>query len=355
MKNHPSPSPDRHSKFPQPAPLVGILGALAVAFNWAIPAAQAGDPFRSTNPSPMGDHIEMAFDAMFEQGNYVEASRHLAQAETTEGDEPLVYAMLGALAYLDQDWADLNRYADETLTKGSALVAQDPLRGNLYRAIGHFLEGAYVLSPAGEGTLRGLPTVLNKLQEVYAALGEAQKVNPNDPELNLIQGFMDLQVAVNLPLASPKKAVQRLEGAAAPRFIADWGIALAYRDLNRLPEALDRVNAALNASGQQNPQLYHLRAQILRKQAEQGNSALFAQAQADFETALAKANQLPKVVVGDIAREYCRNQIQVDQVERDCSTVRQKIMQVSGTWGPTLTPQGGDVVVVSPTAEDGGV
>jgi len=235
MKNHPSPSPDRHSKFPQPAPLVGILGALAVAFNWAIPAAQAGDPFRSTNPSPMGDHIEMAFDAMFEQGNYVEASRHLAQAETTEGDEPLVYAMLGALAYLDQDWADLNRYADETLTKGSALVAQDPLRGNLYRAIGHFLEGAYVLSPAGEGTLRGLPTVLNKLQEVYAALGEAQKVNPNDPELNLIQGFMDLQVAVNLPLASPKKAVQRLEGAAAPRFIADWGIALAYRDLNRLP------------------------------------------------------------------------------------------------------------------------
>lgn len=314
------------------------LGAFALVLNLGIPFASAGDPFRSSNPEAIGPHTEAAFRAMMEEGNYREAAEHLSMAQSAEAGEPLVYAMLASLAYLEQDWGQLRAYGRQTLSAAESLKATSPLRGHLYTAIGHFLEGAYVLSPGGEGTLRGVPTALNKLQEVYGALNEAKKINPNDPELNLVQGFMDLQIAVNLPLTSPKKAIERLETNAAPRFIADWGIALAYRDLNQLTEALSRVNGALAASGGQNPQLYHLRAQILRKQGEAGNSAAFAQARQDFEAALAGANGLPKQIVKEIAYEYCRNQINLDAIERDCRAFRQSAIQTADSWGPDVVP-----------------
>ncbi|WP_353259779.1 Sll0314/Alr1548 family TPR repeat-containing protein [Prochlorothrix hollandica] len=318
--------------------LAQTLGTLALVLNIGVPFASAGDPFRSTEPQPIGEHTEAAFDAMFENGDYATAMEHLEMAQSTEAGEPLVYAMLAAISYLDQDWSQVSAYTRQTLTAAEALQPTSPLRGHLYTAIGHFMEGAYALSPAGEGSLRGVPTALNKLQEVYGSLNAAKAINANDPELNLIQGFMDLQIAVNLPLATPKKAIQRLETTAAPRFLADWGIALAYRDLNQLPDALTRVNAALDNSGNLNPQLYHLRAQVLRKQGEGGNAALFDQARQDFELALTKADQLPKAIAADIGYEYCRNQITIDQVDRDCGAFRQKIRQEPGTWGPASLP-----------------
>lgn len=314
------------------------LGAFALVLNLGVPFASAGDPFRSTNPEAIGPHTEAAFRAMMEEGNYREAAEHLEAAKSAEAGEPLVYAMLASFAYLEQDWGQVRTYASQTLSTAAALQASSPLRSHLYTAIGHFLEGAYVLSPGGEGTLRGVPTALNKLQEVYGSLNAAKQINPNDPELNLIQGFMDLQIAVNLPLTSPKKAIERLETNAAPEFIADWGIALAYRDLNNLSEALDRVNQALTASGGQNPQLYHLRAQILRKQGEAGNPAAFNQARQDFETALDGASGLPKQIVKDIAYEYCRNQFSVDAIERDCGAFRQRASQTTHAWGPDVVP-----------------
>lgn len=314
------------------------LGALALVLNLGIPLAQAGDPFRTSNPAAIGPHTEAAFRAMMERGNYREAAHHLDMAQDAEATDPLVYAMLASLAYLSEDWSALQGHARQTLSAAEALQGSSPLRSHLYTAIGHFLEGAHVLSPAGEGTLRGVPTALSKLEAVYGALGEAKKIDPNDPELNLIQGFMDLQIAVNLPLTSPRKAIERLEANAAPEFIADWGIALAYRDLDKLAEALDRVNGAIVATNGQNPQLYHLRAQIFRKQGEAGDPAAFDRARADFEKALMGANNLPSQIVGEIAYEYCRNQANLDQMSRDCGAFKRAASQTTTVWGPEVMP-----------------
>ena len=57
---------------------------------WANPA-WAGDPFRSTNPRPIGDNTEAAFVEIFKNGNYLEAKTYLEQAVETEPDEPLAF------------------------------------------------------------------------------------------------------------------------------------------------------------------------------------------------------------------------------------------------------------------------
>jgi hypothetical protein len=43
-----------------------------------------------------------------------------------------------------------------------------------------------------------------------------KKVDPNDPELNLITGYMDLMLAVNLPFSDPAQAIERLEKYGSP-------------------------------------------------------------------------------------------------------------------------------------------
>ena len=314
-----------------------ILGAVMLSWSLGIGPGLAGDPFRSSNPQPIGPETEAAFNAVFQAGNYAEAATHLEQAEKQEAEEPMVYALLASLAYLDQDWATLNSYASQTRQAAESLAKTNPLRGHLYLAIGYFMEGAYALST--QGSTQGAITALGKLQEVYGELDQAKKINPQDPELNLVQGFMDLQIAVNLPFANPSASIEQLEKYAEPSYLADWGIALAYRDLKQYDKAIDYVNRAL-ANTQEHPQLFYLRAQILR---EQGNakkdSGLNVKAQTDFRRALAKSSQMPKPLVAQIFREYCRNQIQIDQKERDCGALRRPILDAPDRWGPETLPE----------------
>lgn len=313
-----------------------FLVAILLSWSLSTSAGLAGDPFRTKNPQPIDETAEAAFNAIFRDGDYPTAAVHLEEARADEVEEPLVYALLASLAYLDEDWDALATYATETLTVAEALTEDNPLRGYLYGAIGHFLEGSHALLAGNEA--QGVLIALSKLQQVYGDLDKARQVNPEDPELNLVQGFMDLLIAVNLPFANPEAAIEQLEQYAQPNYLADWGIALAYRDLKRFDQALDSVNRAL-AGTSDHPQLYYLRAQILR---EQGialeDTGILIRAQTDFRRALAKSAQLPKALVSQVFREYCRNQNQIDQQARNCGDLRRPIQEAEGRWGPEQIP-----------------
>jgi tetratricopeptide (TPR) repeat protein len=273
----------------------------AIALNLWVSPSLAGDPFRSSEPHKIGDQTEAAFKAIFQQGNYPEAERYLQNALSNEPNEPLAYAMKASLAYGKKDMAKLDTYSQKTLETGQKLISIDPLRGNLYTAVGHFLEGAVILTR--EGTVNGAPKALGRLRQVYEYLDKAEAISTNDPELNLLKGYMDLMLAVNLPFASPDQAIERLERNAAPQYLVDRGIALAYRDLKQYSQALEYANRAIKTTSD-NPEIYYLKAQILKEQGRQEKSQqLIQEAIANFDKALTKRSQLPANLVKQIESE----------------------------------------------------
>ena len=276
----------------------------AIALNLWVNPSLAGDPFRNNEPHQVGDQTEAAFKAIFQQGNYPAAQRYLEQAVSKEPNEPLAYAMSASLAYGNKDWAKLDTYSQKTLEAGQKLISSDPLRGNLYTAVGYFLEGAVIITR--EGTVNGVPQAFSRLRQVYEYLDKAEAISANDPELTLIKGYMDLLLAVNLPFASPDQAIGRLEQNAAPQYLVDRGIALAYRDLKRYPQALEYVNRAIKTTSD-NPEIYYLKAQILKQLGQKEKSQqMIQEAIANFDKALTKKSQLPGDLVKQIERERSR-------------------------------------------------
>ncbi len=272
----------------------GLL-ALGLSLSVALPSL-AADPFRTASPHDIGDNTEAAFKAIFRDGDYVGAREYLEQAETTEDDEPLVHAMLASMAYLDADWDEVANRAELTKTKAQALVATDPLRGHLYTAVGVFLEGAHVLKT--RGVARGTPTALAMLQRVFSELDDAESIDPNDPELNLLKGYMDLMLAVNLPFSNPAEAIARMDQYGSPIYLSQRGIAIGYRDLEQYDEAIAAVNQALGAAPE-NPELFYLKAQLLARQGAREESVAL------FNQALDYADQLPQPLVQRITWEGC--------------------------------------------------
>ncbi len=272
-----------------------------IAINLWVNPSLAGDPFRNREPHQIGDQTEAAFKAIFQQGNYPAADRYLQQALSKEPNEPLAYAMKASLAYGKKDWAKVDTYSQKTLETGQKLTPSDPLRGNLYTAVGHFLEGAVVITR--ERTVNGVPQALSRLRQVYEYLDKAEAISANDPELNLIKGYMDLLLAVNLPFATPDQAIRRLEQNAAPGYLVDRGIALAYRDLKQYSQALEYVNRAITTTSD-NPEIYYLKAQILKRLGQkEKRQQIIQEAIANFDKALAKKSQLPGDLVKQIERE----------------------------------------------------
>jgi tetratricopeptide (TPR) repeat protein len=295
-----------HSTVPLKRKVAIALSSAAIVLTSFVSPTVAADPFRTENAHSIDAGTEAAFRAIFEQGDYVGAQAALAEASP---DEPLAHAMKASLAYLNRDWEGLSQNATRTREAAEQLVQSDPLRGHLYTAVGHFLEGAYVLTT--QGTVRGAPAALNKLQRVFNSLDEAKQIAPDDPELNLLQGYMDLMLAVNLPFSNPNQAIERLETYAAPAYIAQRGIALGYRDLEQQDKAMVAVDRALELAPE-NPELYYLKAQILVKQRRYPESLAY------FSQALEKQAQLPQRLANQIAWEECRAQNTVDSGNRPC-------------------------------------
>lgn len=275
-------------------PLAAIT---AVTLTLVSTPAFAGDPFRDNSDHNIGPHTEEAFESFFKAGDYVGARAALELAMESEADDPLVHGMAASMAYLDEDWDTVAAEAELTRSTAEALLETDPLRGHLYSAVGIFMEGAHMMST--QGVARSTPAALAMLQQVFGHIGEAEKLDSTDPELNLVKGFMDLMLAVNLPFSDPAEAIDRLSEYGNPGYLAYRGIALGYRDLGQFTDAMDAVDEALT-SAPENPELFYLKAQLHRRQSETDESV------AMFEKALEYADQLPSSLARKIYKEKCR-------------------------------------------------
>ena len=278
----------------------GGLLALGLSLTMAMPTL-AADPFRGASSDRIDDNTEAAFLLIFKEGKYKDAAEKLEAEKAAGSSEPLVYAMLASTAYLEDTEQGLDALLENaTLTKqkAEALKASDPLRGHLYTAVGTFLQGAHLLQV--KGVADGTPEALGMLQEVFAELDAAEARDPADAELNLLKGYMDLMLAVNLPFSNPAEAISRINDYGNPTYLAQRGIAIGYRDLEDYDNALVSVNAALEeAPG--NPELLYLKAQILSRRDQSQSESL-----ALFNQALAEGDQLPSGLRGQIGYEKCR-------------------------------------------------
>lgn len=277
------------------ASLVSV--AIAASIGFTNGSVRAEDPFRDKNARDIGKYTEKAFKTIFLEGDYQAVRQELEKAELKEPKEPLAHAMLASLAYTEKDWEKIKQYALQTLESAELLSATDPVRGNLYLAVGHFLDGAYIYEK--EGAL----DAIDKLQLVFKYLDRAEDADPNDPELNLIKGYMDLLLAVNLPFSKPEQAIARFKGFAAPDYLVERGLAVAYRDLKQYNRALKYADKALE-NAPDNPEHYYLKGQILRQIGkEKNNPKVLTEAVENFELALAKSAQLPDFVLETLEKE----------------------------------------------------
>ncbi|MGA7933452.1 MAG: hypothetical protein WCA35_07885, partial [Kovacikia sp.] len=138
---------------------LSIVSAAIVSLSLGASPSFAKDPFRSTNARPISDITESAFRAFFEQGDYTAAAKYVSQSDP---NEPMTQAMKASLAYIN--WQNSNdpqvleqfhTFATRTRDSAQALLPKDALRGNLYLAVGHFLEAAYAVLK--DGTVKGTP------------------------------------------------------------------------------------------------------------------------------------------------------------------------------------------------------
>ncbi len=286
-------------KFRYPCRLLILTSAVLLT---STTGAWAGDPFRAGETRrPISAATEAVFVAVFQEGNYVKGKQLLPAALKASSQEPLTLTMAGGMAFLDGNWADLNRYANQTLQAAQKLSAKDPLRGNLYQAVGNFLLAAYDMSEGGAGPVAGTALALMRAQDVFGYLNQAKAINPKDPELNLIQGFIEWGVANNLGIFKIEDAIDRLQTEATPPYLSYRGVALAYRDLNQSQAALEAIEKALVAAPN-NPELLYLKAQILSQAGNKQASLSF------FNQALSMREQLPSELVKQIQLE--RDQVQ---------------------------------------------
>ena len=288
--------------------VIALPLSVAMVVSLGHDAAWAKDPFREENPRDIGEHTETAFKTIFLEGDYKTVTKELELAESEEAEEPLAHAMLASLAYTENDWEAIKKYALQTLESAQLLSQKDPLRGNLYLAVGHFMDGAYIYEK--EGAI----DAIEKLQLVFRYLDRAEDVDPDDPELNLIKGYMDLLLAVNLPFSKPEQAIARFESYAAPNYLVERGLAVAYRDLKKYDEALKYADKALETAPE-NPEHYYLKGQILRQIGKKENNIkALEEALDNFALALERSEQLPEFVLKTLERENRLTQEKIAEI-----------------------------------------
>ncbi|MEN9224050.1 MAG: Sll0314/Alr1548 family TPR repeat-containing protein [Thermostichus sp. HHBFW_bins_43] len=274
--------------------IMGRLGKLLGIFCWVWGSTLpvwAQDPFRSgANARPISPEVAAAFEEFFCAGRYSQSREKLEAAKAASPEEPMVYALLAALAYQEGDMQEFAQMATRTRQVATELKKTDPLRGHLYEGVGYGLEAANTV--VRDGVVIGLPKALPTLNQLFASIRAAQALDGSDPELNLLNGYMDLLLTYR------EKALNQFR-LAAPDYMSYRGQALAYRDMQRYEEALAAVDQAI-ATSCDNPELYYLKAQILvSKGADREAVPLFDQA-------LQASAQLPESLVDQIQMERDR-------------------------------------------------
>lgn len=289
------------------APLRSLTRASAIALvaTAVAIAPAAADPFRANDPREVDPQTETAFAQMFAEGNYPAARATLDAAIAANSPDPLTYALRAALAYLDEDWSLVQQMADHTLSTARNL--DDPLRSELYQGIAYALQGGYLISEGGKGPVQGAPEALALLPQANAALAAAAALDPQDPELNLVQGYLELALSDVLPFGNVESAIGPLQ-TSAPNYLAHRGLAVAYRRARNYDRALTEIDQAL-ALTPNNPELWYLRGQILRRWAEAQtpvNLPALYETVSLFEQVLAVRDQLPEDAMDHLSKNELR-------------------------------------------------
>jgi len=276
------------------ASLSASLLAALVSVATAMPSF-AADPFRTTNPRAIGNETQKAFELMFKEGNYVAAVKQLDQAVRAEADDPLVFALRASTFYATEDYLGMQVANKRVRRNAEALKDKDPYA---YLAVSDLIEAGYIIKTEG---VSSAPKVLPLVQNVFDNIKKAQDIDANDPELNLIKGYIDILIAAVLPLSDLESALTSLRQYSSPDYLKWRGVAMAYRDARQVDSALDAINKAL-ASAPNNPELYHLKGQILWIQ---GGSSLPV-AVKQYEIALSKSKQINPSMLTEIRKECSR-------------------------------------------------
>lgn len=204
-----------------------------------------------------GINVEQAQIALFKDGDYIKAREYLTTALKTDPNEPLTYAMNTLYPFSSGDYEQVKAYGNKTIEVAKRLSKTDPLRGNLYQGVGLAILGAYEMKRDNGGALGAL----SKLQKVFEYMDRAKKIDPNSRELNLIQGYMNLLLAVNVPFSDTQQAIAQLRNAE-PKYLAWRGIYIGYRDLKEYGRATVAIDKAISLAPN-NPELTYYKAQIL--------------------------------------------------------------------------------------------
>lgn len=292
-----------------------LTSAAIVAMSLWAGSVLAKDPFRTANPRPINDNTQAAFEAFFKKGDYKSAANYLKQLDP---NDPLSLSMKASLTYSDMlgerdsgkkatMLSEFQTYALQTRSAAERLLGSDPLRGNLYLAVSHFFDGVYAFTK--EGTVKGTAKVLGELQQIIRYLNEAEAKSPDDPELNLLRGYIDVYSGIYLPFSSPDRGIERLQKFANPRYLADRGLAMGYLEMKEYDKAMAAVDRAL-AGAPENPDLFYLKSRILSKQGKDQESIPF------LEQAIAKKDQLPTGLVREMERALRKTRERVGQAGR---------------------------------------
>jgi tetratricopeptide (TPR) repeat protein len=265
--------------------LIQRCAALPLAVMLCANSALAADPFRvGVKARPIGASLQGAFEDFFRDGKYQSSSEKLTKAQVENPSEPLVYTLLAATAYQ-------NRQKDVFLTTlpkiretSQAIARKDAARSHLYTGIAQGLEGYFL-----KDDVTTLPKALTYASSMLLEIDKARQLSPNDPEINLFVGF------INLVLSKHSEALSNFQKAGPP-YLALRGQALVYRDTKDYANAQIAVDKAI-AAAPQNPELFYLKAQILVPQNKQ------MEAVALFDKALKLGDQLPEGTRKQITKE----------------------------------------------------
>jgi tetratricopeptide (TPR) repeat protein len=248
-----------------------------------------------------GSNVERAKESMFRDGDYAKARQYLKAALKTEPNEPLTYAMNTLYPFSSGDFEQVREYGDKTTKVAAQLTATNPLRGNLYQGVGLAILGAYEMKKENGGALGAL----SKLQKVFQYMDKAKQSDPNNHELNLVKGYMDLLLAVNVPFSDTTEAIEQLKNAE-PKYLALRGMYIGYRDLKEYDKAIAAINSAIELAPH-NPELTYYKAQLLaiRGREKKNDNDLRKSIQL-FESAYTKRNQLLLSTIAQILSERCQ-------------------------------------------------
>jgi tetratricopeptide (TPR) repeat protein len=253
------------------------------------------------NKIKQGSNIDRAKEAMFRDGDYAKAKQYLDVALKAEPNEPLTYAMSTLYPFSAGDFEKVKEYGDKTFKSAEQLMKTNPMRGNLYQGVGLAILGAYEMKKANGGALGAL----SKLQKVFDYMDKAKKLDPDNSELNMVKGYMDLLLAVNVPFSDTNQAIDQLKNAE-PRYLAFRGMYIGYRDLKDYDKANIAINNALKLAPQ-NPELLYYKAQLLgiRGREKQDENALRESIKL-FESAYQKRDRLLLSTIAQILSERCQ-------------------------------------------------